>query len=688
MTETEREVQQRVQLPDESVPPDGTTSSEPAERHTPARAIWNAFRRYPVPLGSLLLLALSLILWLARQPRLAQWVLLAIILAGGIPLAIATVRQLLRREFSIDLIAILAIGGSLALGEYVAGALVVLMLSGGEALEAYALRRASSSLSALAERMPRTAHIWREGRLVTVPAETVEVNTVVVVKPGEVIPVDGEVMDGESSVSEADLTGEPVPARKVPGTTVLSGSVNLDGVLQVHTRTRSAESKYAQILRLVREAQQQKAPIHRLADRYAVGFTAGALSLAGLAWLLSGDSLYALAVLVVATPCPLILATPIAIMSGIDLAARNGIIIKSGAAIEQLGEVNVTVFDKTGTLTLGTPALTEVVLVPEAGNGEPSPEQARDLLLALSAAVDQYSAHVLARAVVAAAHARELPLRPVLGFTEAFGQGASGRVVLGSGQTWPGTREREVTVAVGNRSFMRRLGVALPEAALREREQRIAQGQLASFVAVEGRVCGLLVLADVPRAELARLAPDLRAAGIQQTVLLTGDSDIVAQQIGQAAQMDRIVSRCLPDDKVRVVRELEASGHRVLMVGDGINDAPALATATVGMALGAQGLTAAASAADTVLLSTDILRVPKAVRLGRRVLRIARHGIWVGMGLSGVAMLFAAFGFIPPAAGAILQEGIDVIVILNALRAGREEHPTPPVAAGLSAEQE
>jgi P-type E1-E2 ATPase len=313
--------------------------------------------------GTVALMLASLVFWLAGRGDIANWILLAVSLLGGIPLLWETLKQLFHREFGVDVIAILAIGGSILLGQYLAGALVVLMLSGGEALEAYALRRARSSLSALAERAPRAAHIWRDEELITIPAEQVEVDMVIVVKPGEQIPVDGTVTSGSSNVSEADLTGEPVPVRKTPGSLVLSGSVNLDGVLEVRASKRSTESEYAQIVHLVEEAQAQKAPIHRLADRYSVWFTIAAVSLAGLAWALSGDSVYALAVMVCASPCPLILATPIAIMSGIDLAARNGIIAKSGACIEQLGEVDIVVFDKTGTLTLGMPKVTAIVRV-------------------------------------------------------------------------------------------------------------------------------------------------------------------------------------------------------------------------------------------------------------------------------------------------------------------------------------
>jgi cation transport ATPase len=687
--------------------------------------IWQAIKNYPIPLGALLLLLVSLIFWLAGYANLANWTLLVIVLMGGIPLLWDTMKHIIHKEFSVDFIAILAITGSLLLQEYLAGAFIVLMLSGGEALEAFALRRARTSLSALAERAPRTAHIWQNDQLISIPAESVEVDMLIVVKPGELIPVDGIVISGVSNVSEADLTGEPIPVRKTSPMLVLSGSVNLDGVLEVRASKRSAESKYAQIVRLVEEAQAQKAPIHRLADRYAVGFTIAAIGLAGLSWAISGDSIYALAVLVVATPCPLILATPIAIMSGIDLAAHNGIIAKSGAAIEQLGEVDIAVFDKTGTLTLGIPKVTAIIL-PESANQNPvgagltppaslslthAPGHAghheltwanavghsestdegvvdlsepglngthtaaydKNTLLSFAASVEQLSTHILARAVVDAAMESDLTLSPVIDFEETFGKGVQGRIPI-----VPADRHLEkrsvndiVDVAVGNHTFMQHLEITLPPALLSERKRRVDAGQICSFIAVDYQIAGLLVLEDVPRPELARLSSDLKSAGIKETILLTGDSDVVAHQIGELAQVDRAIARCLPDDKLRIIHELEAQGHRILMVGDGINDAPALATATVGMALGSQGLTAAATAADTVLLSTDILRVVKAIRLGRWVMHVALQGIWVGMGLSGIAMLFAAFGFITPAAGAILQEGIDVIVILNALRVSR-----------------
>jgi ATPase, P-type (transporting), HAD superfamily, subfamily IC/heavy metal translocating P-type ATPase len=685
----QRAQKQRITMETDSIPLSAVkapTNNSPVEIGKRwSKQAWYLIKYYPLPFGATVLLVCSLIFWLVGRVSLAEWTLLAVVVLGGIPLLWKTIQQFLHKEFSVDVIALLAIAGSFLLGQYLAGALIVLMLSGGEALEAYAVRRARSSLAALADRAPQIAHIWQDEELISIPADQVEVGMEIVLKPGELAPVDGVVTSGSSSMSEADLTGEPVPVRKTPGMLVLSGSVNLDGVLVIRAQKRSAESKYAQIVHLVEEAQAQKAPIHRLADRYGIGFIFITVGLAGLAWALSGDTLDALAVLVVATPCPLILATPIAIMSGIDLAARNGIIAKSGASIEQLGEIDIAVFDKTGTLTLGMPKVTAIVLAQHGDQqtettdenahtmGPILPVYNEDTLLRLAASVEQLSTHILARAVVEAAQERDLSLHSANNFEEIFGKGVSGRVPLNAKEERrEGENEHDIVeIAVGNRTFMRHLGIPIPPTLLSERQRRVDARQICSFIVINKQVEGLLVLEDVPRADVSRLSTDLRAAGIKETILLTGDNEVVAQQIGDIAQMDRVISRCLPEDKVRIIRELVEQRHRVLMVGDGINDAPALAAATVGMALGTQGLTAAATAADTVLLSTDILRVARAVRLGRWVLHIARQGILVGMGLSAIAMLFAAFGFIPPAAGALLQEAIDVIVILNALRAGR-----------------
>jgi cation transport ATPase len=351
-------------------------------------------------------------------------------------------------------------------------------------------------------------------------------------------------------------------------------------------------------------------------------------------------------------------------MSGIDAAARHGIIVKSGATIEQLAQTDVVVFDKTGTLTLGTPQV--IGAVPYAGALVP---YTADELMVLAASVEQFSAHILARAVTAAAEARGLRLCPVEGFDETQGHGVCAWVTVAAKAPVGG--ESRHAVLVGNRAYLRAHQMEPAPALLADRTERTNRGQISSYIVVDGEIAGLLVFADLARPEIATLVPCLKAAGIVEVLLLTGDGPEVAQQIGTLAQVDRVVAQCLPEDKSRIVKAEREAGHHVLMVGDGVNDAPALATADVGLAMVSHGLTAASNVADAMLLSSDIARVADAIRLGRQVVRVAVQGIWVGMALSVVAMIFAAFGAIPPAAGAILQEGVDVIVILNALRAGR-----------------
>ncbi|HEY7974257.1 MAG TPA: heavy metal translocating P-type ATPase, partial [Ktedonobacterales bacterium] len=507
-----------LNTPIETSSPQSVPEAMPQRGASPRRrwaTLWRLVRSYPIPFIALGLLVVSGVLALTTPGNLWRWPLLIVIVLGGAPLLIETARHLAHREFGVDLLAVLAILGSLLLGEYLAGAVIVLMLSGGKTLESFALGRARRSLAALAERAPRVAHIFVDGELVTVAADTVEVGAQIIVKPGEVIPVDGVVTEGSSSVSEADLTGEPVPLRKELGALALSGSVNLDSPLHITATRRSAESQYAQIVRLVEEAQASKAPIHRLADRYAVWFTVIALVIAAVAWLRTGQAVDALAVLVVATPCPLILATPIAIMSGIDRAARDGLITKSGAAIEGLGEVDVVVFDKTGTLTLGMPRLIEVAPIPSLPDAGASvattPDQ--DTLIALAASVEQYSPHVLACAVVEAAHERGAALRDVIDMQEIPGKGIQGTVA------YQASGHERVRVAIGNRTYMRSLSINLPAAVTEERARRTAQGQIVSFLTLDGRLVGLLIFADVPRPELSQLVPSLKSAGIKQTVL-------------------------------------------------------------------------------------------------------------------------------------------------------------------------
>jgi heavy metal translocating P-type ATPase len=452
-------------------------------------------------------------------------------------------------------------------------------------------------------------------------------------------------------VDESTLTGEPLPVARRRGSAVRSGATNAGEAFELRATRLASESAYATLVRLVQEAERHQAPFVRLADRYAAFFLPVTLVVAGVAWAASGDAVRALAVLVVATPCPLILAAPVAFMSGVSRAARRGIVVKGGAAIERLGEARTVLLDKTGTLTLGTPEVERVV----AANGV-----APDELLRLAATVDQLSVHTLAAALVRGAQDRGLRLGFPDDVTEGLGQGIEGSV-------------DGVRVAVGSVEWLRDHGYAGGDSAVRALDDGDGAGRSKVLVGVDGRLAGAIVMADHVRDDAGTLVRDLRAAGIRHVALVTGDRAAVADEVGKQVGVDRVYAEQSPEEKLDVVRSLQAvPGLRpVVMVGDGINDAPALALADVGIAMGSAGATASSEAADVVIVVDRIDRVADAVRVGRRSLRIARQSVLLGIGASLVAMGFAAFGFIAPVFGALLQEVIDVAVIVNALRALR-----------------
>jgi heavy metal translocating P-type ATPase len=568
----------------------------------------------------------------------------------GAPVVWNTLRGVMSGRFAADLVASLAIGTALLLGEPLAGLVVVLMQTGGEALERYAEGRASEAVRALEEAAPRIAHRLELGEPADVPVDAVRRGDLLLVRPGELIPCDVEVVDGTSSVDTSRITGEPMPVSAGSGARFLSGSLNLEGVLQARALAPAGESQYARIVELVRTAQASKSPLQRLADRYAVWFTPLTLVVCGAAWALSGDPVRALAVLVVATPCPLILATPVAIIGGINRAARHGIIFRHGGALEQLGRTTVAVFDKTGTLTVGHPKVARLVPVPPLDSTE---------LLGLAASLEQASGHPLARMVVEEGRARGFVPEEARGVHEAPGQGVSGTV-----------RGREV--AIGGWSYLtgRYHGI---EEGFRETRDRNGAAALRAFVAVDGRAAGIIEYADRIRPELKGLVARLGYLGVRRVVLLSGDDKSNTDAVARAIGIEEAHGELLAEDKVAHVRRLLKSGETVLMVGDGTNDAPALSTATVGIAIAAGGGGITAEAADAVLLADDPSRVVSAIAISRRTLRLARQSIWVGLGLSAAAMAVAGLGYIPPTVGALLQEAIDVGVILNALRAAGGE---------------
>jgi heavy metal translocating P-type ATPase len=564
----------------------------------------------------------------------------------GAPVVWQTARGVFAGRFAADLVAMLAIVTALVLREPLAGLIVVLMQTGGEALERYAQGRASEAVRELEAAAPRLAHRVVGGELEDVAAEMVRVGDDLLLRPGELLACDAIVLEGRSHVDASRITGEPVPVTAHPGTRLLSGSLNLEGPLTVRATAPASESQYARIVELVRTAQESKSPLQRLADRYAVWFTPLTLAVCAGAYLLSGDSTRVLAVLVVATPCPLILATPVAVVGGINRAARRGIIFRHGTAVEQLGQVGVAIFDKTGTLTIGRPKVARVLTFPGFTEHE---------VLRLAGSVEHGSGHLLARTLVQETVERGIDLPSGKHITEAPGQGVSGEV-----------EDHQVTV--GGWSFVVHHHPAA-EPALRELLAQAPGAGLRAYVAVDGRGAGLIEYADRVRPELDGFIPELRRLGLSRILLLSGDDQANAAAVASAVGIKEAHGDLLPEEKVAYVQRLMKEGNRVLMVGDGTNDAPALSTATVGIALAAGGGGISAEAADAVILADDPSRVAEAVRISRRTLRLARQSIWAGLGLSGAAMIVASLGYIPPVAGAILQEGIDVAVILNALRA-------------------
>ena len=560
-------------------------------------------------------------------------------------------RNLRRGEAGIDVLALLTMLGALVLGEYLAGAVIAFMLASGRALEEYAARHARGELTALLANAPHTAHRYRETTLETIDVEQVRVGDRLVVRAGETVPVDGMLTDPAATLDEAALTGETTPVARQASEPLRSGSVNAGQPFEMRATVTAADSTYTAIVRLVEQAQSGKAPFTRMADRYALLFIPLTLFIAGLAWVLSGDAVRALAVLVVATPCPLILAAPVAIVSGISRAARRGILIKNGGALETMAEATVVLFDKTGTLTRGTARLSGI---------ETRHDLTPDELLRLAASLDQVSMHVSAQAIVAEASHRGLKLSLPEAVEETPGEGlrgtVDGRPVTVGSYHWVTGRTETDDWAKG---ILRRMAL---------------QGQAGAFVAVDGVLQGVLQLADEIRLETPKALRGLRQAGIRRLVMVSGDRIDVAETIATALGIDTVLAERSPADKVSAVEENRGDG-KTLMIGDGINDAPALAAADVGIAMGARGAAASSEAADVVLMVDRLDRLPEALNIVKRSRRIALQSVVVGMGLSILAMLVAALGYLPPVWGALLQELIDVAVILNALRAlapGRE----------------
>ncbi|WP_245205964.1 MULTISPECIES: heavy metal translocating P-type ATPase [unclassified Rhizobium] len=580
-------------------------------------------------------IAAAAVFHLAGHPTAYANALVAVIGVVLAALCVEIASKVKRGDFGLDLIAALAMASSWWFSEYLAGAIVGLMYSGGQFLEAYAHRRADKGMSALLAQVPRTTLRLTGNDLDQIPLEAVAVGDTLLIRKGDLVPADGVLLSRNASIDQAVLTGEPYPTSFEEGARIASGATNAGDAIEIRVLNRAEDSTYASIVRLVEASRHSKAKLMRLADRFSIWFLVVTIAIAATAAIMSGDVSRVVAVLVVATPCPLILAVPVALAAGTSRAARVGILVKGAGPLEALAQVSVAVFDKTGTLTAGRPRVSAI-------HGPEQPEK----VLRLAASVDQASSHVAGQALVEEAHRRGLALSKPSEVTETAGSGISG-IVEG------------VEVSVGKASYFANRPSVADDAEM---------AKMTARVLINGIDAGTITFEDSLRPDAVQLVARLREAGIARVVLATGDETMVADAVSRVLGMDSVEAQLTPADKVGVIERERAAG-RVLMVGDGVNDAPALAAADVGLAVGMKNLAAAAEAADILLVRDDLLAIVSAIKIARRSRNIALQSVYAGIGLSLVAMVFASAGVLPPVAGALLQEVIDVAVIINALRA-------------------
>ena len=570
-----------------------------------------------------------------HYPLLAQ---IIVTIAGAIvalTMLVGMVKTLRSGKYGVDLLAILAVVATLAVGEYWAAMVILVMLTGGDALEDYAAKKANTELKALLDNSPRFAHVVTPDGSKDVPVNDVPVGAKIIVKPGELVPIDGLIIKGTGEFDESSLTGEARPVAKTVGDTVMSGSINGDEAITLTVTKLAKDSQYQQLVKLVQEAEQTPAHFVRLADRYAVPFTVAAILVSLLAWWLSKDPRRFAEVLVVASPCPLILAAPVAMVSGMSRASRNGIVVKTGSVLEKLAGARTGAFDKTGTITNGHLTVAQIL---------PAGTITKERLLHLAASAEQDSSHILARSLLAYASQHNISLAAVSGLTEETGKGITAMI-----------EDRQVKV--GKRQFV------APQ------NQQAALDTTAIYVSVDGTYYGAIAFTDHVRPEAAQTMTKLKAAGVTNLIMLTGDQRAIAQQVAKAVGISTVKADLLPQDKIAALQSIPQSEHPVFMVGDGVNDAPSLATADVGIAMGAHGSTAASETADVVILKDDLAKVAKAVTISQDTLRIAKQAVLIGIAICTVLMLIASTGVIPAFVGAMLQEVIDTVSILWALKA-------------------
>lgn len=599
-------------------------------------------------------LTLGVVLWARDDSAALAAVAFTVIGVVIAVTAVDMVRELSAGHWGLDILAVIAMGATLAVEEYLAGLIIALMLTGGEALEDMAARRASRELDTLLNRAPAYAQrIHPDTReIVQIPVSDVEVGDELLVRSSEVLPVDGILVSEYALIDEASVTGEPVPVTYRAGEALLSGTVNSTETFTMRATAGAADSQYASIVRLVEEAVQSRSPMVRLADRYAVPFTLVSLAIAGVAWYLSGDPVRFAEVLVVATPCPLLIAAPVAFMGGMSSAARINVIIKDGGTLETLARVRSAAFDKTGTLTQGAPEVVEIIAA----------DRGAEETLRLAAAAEQHSVHAFAAPIVAHARDAQVELPEVAAAEEVATNGVEAALADGT------------VVRVGKSGFIEEVVGTLDRPTL-------GSGQTAVYVSAADRLAGVIVLSDPLRPQAEETIARIRSFGVQQVALVTGDVAPTAEAIAREAGITAVHADVTPQGKVDIVRAMEPKP--VMMVGDGINDAPVLAAATVGVAMAGRGATAASESASAVVTSDDLSRVADVMHVSRRTVSIALQSIWLGIAISIALMLVAAFGYLPAIAGALLQEVVDLVAIVSALRAlgvhrDLRARPAPP----------
>jgi heavy metal translocating P-type ATPase len=604
------------------------------------KRLFKFLRDYKLFSLAVLALLIAVILQLTKHQTIAHWVLGVVALFEVIPLLYGMFQDIRSGSYGIDILAATAIVASVLLHQTWAAMVVVLMLTGGESLEDYAEHRSKSELDALLARAPQKAHVIHNRKTVDVAVSELKVGEKIIIKPGELVPVDATIIEGSGSFDEASLTGESLPQLREVGQQLLSGSVAVDAAVTAKVIANAEDSQYQQIIKLVRAASESKAPFVRLADRYSIPFTFTAYAVATAVWVVSGQAIRFLEVIIVATPCPLLLAAPIALISGMARASRYGIIVKNGASLERLAEAQTIAFDKTGTLTEGRLQVADVMTF---GSYK------ADEVLTLAASLEQSSNHVLAHAIVAGATSQKLKLIKAKHVKEIAGRGVSAQL-------------KGKEILVGRLSLLEENGIKLPKTF-----KVSSVKQTAAYVAIDHELAGVILLQDELRNETIETLAQLKKLGLKDTLMITGDNQVTAAAIAKELNISEFYADMLPGDKLTT---LEANTNRPLIfVGDGVNDAPALTASDVGIALGARGSTAASESADIVIMTDDLSKVATALSIAKKTFSIARQSIFVGILLSFVLMAVFATGKFPPLLGAVLQEIVDVVVIFNALRA-------------------